>query len=68
VVTIPLKFYTGYPSHQFPSNVSGTDLATKEAVFLAYAAYDGGVCHTIAQCLQTPTYGSYLSRQYQEPY
>jgi LmbE family N-acetylglucosaminyl deacetylase len=68
VVTIPLKFYTGYPSHQFAPNVSGADLAAKEAAFLDYAAYDGGVCHTVTQCLQTPTYGSYLTRQYQEPY
>jgi len=67
-VTIPLKFYTGYPIHGFPANVSGSDLITKEAAFLAYAKFDDDVCHTAAQCIQNPTYGAYLTREYQESY
>lgn len=64
-VTIPLKFYIGYPIHQFPINLSDGDLQAKEAVFLAYAQYDGGVCHTVQQCQQNPAYGAYLPREYQ---
>jgi LmbE family N-acetylglucosaminyl deacetylase len=64
-VTIPIKFYIGYPIHSMPANVSGAQLAQKEATFLAYAKYDGAVCHTIQQCQATPTYGAYLTREYQ---
>jgi LmbE family N-acetylglucosaminyl deacetylase len=67
-VTIPIKFYIGYPIHQMVANVSGPDLAAKEAAFLAYAKFDGGVCQSVQQCLTTPTYGAYLTRQYQNAY
>jgi len=43
-------------------------LQTKEAVFLAYAKFDNSVCQSPQQCEQTPTYGSYLKRQYLNPY
>lgn len=65
-ITIPVVRYIGYPIHGYPGNVSGNDLSQKEAAFLAYARYDGGVCHTLAECARTPTYGAYISRQYTE--
>jgi len=64
-VKIPIVFYVGYPTHELEANVSGDELAQKQAAFLAYAKYDGSVCSSLEECLQTPTYGSYLSRQYQ---
>jgi hypothetical protein len=64
LVTVPLQFYIGYPVHQMPANVFDGDLRAKESAFLAYAKFDGSVCHTAQQCLQTPTYNAYLSRQY----
>jgi hypothetical protein len=67
-ITIPLKFYIGYPVHAMPENVSDGDLQAKEAAFLDYARYDGGVCQSILQCGQTQTYKAYLSRQYQNTY
>lgn len=63
-VSIPVVRYIGYPIHGYASNISGLDLAQKEAAFLAYAQYDGSVCQTLAQCGRTATYGSYISRQY----
>jgi LmbE family N-acetylglucosaminyl deacetylase len=65
-LTIPVKRYIGYPIHGYTSNITGADLQDKEAAFLAYATYDGGVCHSLSQCAQTPTYGAYISRQYLE--
>jgi LmbE family N-acetylglucosaminyl deacetylase len=67
-VIIPIKFYIGYPIHGFPANVSGANLDEKEAAFLDYSKFDGGVCQTVQQCQATPTYGSYLTRQYQNAY
>jgi len=67
-ITIPIKFYIGYPARQQLSNVSGAALQAKEATFLAYAKYDGNVCQTLQACLQTPTYGGYLTREYQSAY
>ncbi|HKR82345.1 MAG TPA: PIG-L family deacetylase [Candidatus Saccharimonadales bacterium] len=63
-----LRFFIGYPVHQMPPNVDGDDLARKEAAFFAYARFDGGVCQDQEQCAHTPTYGSYLRRQYENPY
>jgi len=65
-LSIPVVRYIGYPIHGYESNISGLDLAQKEAAFLAYAQYDGGVCHSVAICARTPTYGTYISRQYTE--
>ena len=67
-ITIPIKFYIGYPVHQMPQNVTDGDLQAKEAAFFAYAQFDGGVCKTLQQCIQTPTYNAYLTRQYQNAY
>ena len=64
LVTIPLQFYIGYPVHQMAANVSDGDLQAKEAALLAYAGFDGGVCHNIQQCRQISTYSAYLARQY----
>jgi hypothetical protein len=61
-----VSYYVGYPIHGYDANISGTDLEQKESAFLAYAAHDGGVCQTMAHCQEVPTYGSYLTRQYQD--
>ncbi len=66
-VAIPIRFYTGYPVHEFEENVSGADLSEKEAIFLQYAQFDGGVCQDSQQCDQTSVYGAYLRRQYKNP-
>lgn len=65
-VTIPFLQYIGYPTHAMSPNVSGDDLAAKELTFLTYAKFDSGVCRSMQQCNETATYGSYLSRQYQQ--
>jgi LmbE family N-acetylglucosaminyl deacetylase len=67
-VVIPIKYYTGYPTHAFPTNVSGQDLADKTNAYLAYANFDGAVCKSIHQCNFGSTFGYYLTRQYQNPY
>ena len=67
-VTIPIKFYIGYPVHGMAANISDGDLKAKEAAFFAYAQFDGGVCKTLQQCINTPTYNAYLTRQYQNSY
>lgn len=65
---IPFSYYVGYPIRPNPANVSGLELEQKEAAFLEYAKYDGGVCQTDVICDNTPTYGSYLHREYQSNY
>jgi LmbE family N-acetylglucosaminyl deacetylase len=67
-VTIPLTYYIGYPIRQFAPDVSGQDLTAKDNAFIAYAHFDGSVCATLAICQQTPTYASYLVRQYKSAY
>lgn len=66
-LTVPVRYYVGYPIHQFPPNVTGQDLSDKESAFMAYAEFDGSVCQSIEQCLQATTYGAYLARQYVNP-
>jgi LmbE family N-acetylglucosaminyl deacetylase len=67
-LTVPIKFYMGYPIHELPQNVTGDDLLEKEAAFFEYAGFDGGVCHSVAQCSKNPAYGAYLPRQYQSQF
>lgn len=67
-VTIPMKYYIGYPVHQMPVNVFSTELNEKEDVFSAYGKFDGGVCHSILQCRRDSAYGAYLPRQYKSTY
>jgi LmbE family N-acetylglucosaminyl deacetylase len=67
-VTIPLKFYVGYPIHAQSPNVSGADLEAKENAFSAYIQFDPGACHSMVQCVHDPAYGAYLPRQYQRTY
>ena len=64
-LTVPLRFYYGYPIRSLPSNINSDDLSIKTAVFLAYTKYaqDTG-CNTSVSCLRLNTYGSYLRRQY----
>jgi hypothetical protein len=68
LVQVPIVHYVGYPIHDRPENISGDDRNYKLAAFLAYAAYDRSVCHSAEQCADTPTYDSYLSRQYTNDY
>ncbi len=67
-ISVPIKFYMGYPIHSLAENITSDELAAKEAAFLAYSKFDGGVCSSVQDCNRTPTYGSYLSRQYESPY
>lgn len=63
-VSIPIRYYIGYPIHAMAANINDGELAEKQAAFLAYAAYDRSVCGSAESCLHTPTYGAYLQRQY----
>jgi LmbE family N-acetylglucosaminyl deacetylase len=63
-VTIPISFYLGYPGHEHPANVAGEELSLKQAAFIEYSKYDGGVCQTLERCIRDPAYGAYLLRQY----
>jgi LmbE family N-acetylglucosaminyl deacetylase len=67
-VTIPIKYYLGYPIHQMPQNVSGTDLAEKTAAFAAYTQFDGAVCITAHPCRFAAVFEAYLARQYTSDY
>jgi LmbE family N-acetylglucosaminyl deacetylase len=67
-VTIPLSFYRGYNIHELAPNLEGADLDRKEAAFLAYSQFDGGVCHSHDQCAYSSVYGAYIDRQYQNGY
>lgn len=68
-VTIPLRYYVGYPTRTMLENVSGSDLVEKEQVLFAYAKYDGGVCSSEESCQRQPNnYRSYLRRQYVNGY
>jgi LmbE family N-acetylglucosaminyl deacetylase len=65
-VAIPFARYIGYPVRDMPANVAGDDLSHKQAAFFAYARFDGAVCYSMRDCSNTPTYWSYLERQYTE--
>lgn len=67
-ISVPIRYYIGYPIHERPENVSGTDLAEKEAAFFMYGKHDGSVCHSVKECDSSTVYYSYLTRQYQSPY
>jgi LmbE family N-acetylglucosaminyl deacetylase len=67
-LSIPLKFYIGYPIHEMPENVAGGDLDAKSRAFFAYAKFDGGVCRSMDECSNKSVYSTYLKRQYQNSY
>jgi hypothetical protein len=67
-VTIPIKFYIGYPIHQLPPNVTDGDLTAKESIFFTYLQFDKGVCGSILECSHDPAYNAYLNREYTNPY
>ena len=67
-VTVPIKYYLGYPTRERPINLDQTDVEQKQATFLQYSLFDSAVCHSASECERTATYGSYLKRQYQYPY
>ncbi len=62
-----LTYYTGYPVHDQPQNVSGTDLDRKEQVFFTYSHFDGSTCQSAEQCASSSVYEVYLQRQYSTP-
>jgi LmbE family N-acetylglucosaminyl deacetylase len=57
--------YLGYPSNSHDVNLNADDITIKQAAFLAYASFDGAVCQSSYECMQTLSYGGYLQRQYQ---
>ena len=59
-----ITYYIGYPVHEMPANIEGTDLNQKTAAFLAFGRFDGAVCHSVLECDTKATYGLYLNRQY----
>jgi LmbE family N-acetylglucosaminyl deacetylase len=63
-LSLTVRSYVGYPVHGLPENVADGDLQIKQAAFLAYAAHDGAVCHSLELCYSSGVYGIYLSRQY----
>ena len=67
-VTVPIKYYLGYPIRERPINLERPDIGQKQAVFLQYSLFDNAVCRSAIECEHTSTYGSYLKRQYQNPY
>jgi len=60
---IALRYYQGYPIRLHPPNITGDDLAKKQAIFFAYARHDDNVCHSVQLCAKT-AYAAYLDRQY----
>lgn len=62
-----ITHYLGYPDKVLPVNLSEDDMTAKQSIFLAYAKFDGAVCQTAYECLNTFTYGHYLQRQYPLP-
>ncbi|MDI1464715.1 PIG-L family deacetylase [Catellatospora sp. KI3] len=58
--------YRGYPVSADPANVTGAALATKKAVFYAYAAHDENTCADDADCVGKG-YDEWLLRQYRLP-
>lgn len=60
----PIKYYIGYPARNDQETVGGIDLQKKTDAFMVYSLFDQGVCHSVQECLEMPTYGSYLKRQY----
>lgn len=62
---IPLKYYIGYPIRAMLPNLDMSAFLEKQATFLVYSKFDGGVCQSSQICDHTPTYHAYLQRQYQ---
>lgn len=62
---IPIKYYIGYPIRSMAPNLDMTEFLEKQATFLVYSKFDGGVCQSSQMCDHTPTYHAYLQRQYQ---
>lgn len=67
--TSSLFTYFGYGIHGMTPNVLPADYLHKQAAFLKYAHYDGGVCQTVLSCDSTNNiYHYYLASQYQSRY
>jgi LmbE family N-acetylglucosaminyl deacetylase len=60
---VPLTGYVGYGTVDFPANVSGADLAAKQAAYFAYAPHDPGMCTTADECSYSDV-GDWLARQH----
>jgi len=64
----PITYYLGYIIRELPANLSSGDVDQKTRAFLAYGAFDSASCHKIMLCYTQAIYGSYLKRQYTNPY
>ncbi|HSX00293.1 MAG TPA: PIG-L family deacetylase [Patescibacteria group bacterium] len=64
-VTIPIKYYIGYPIHGMAENVGDGELAEKTAIFAAYGQYDDAICVEIHPCKFASVFRAYLARQYE---
>jgi LmbE family N-acetylglucosaminyl deacetylase len=61
--------YLDYEIQNDPPNLSGDDVARKQAAWFAYLPYDyvlkmSGTCQTVQSCMTHGNYGNYWSRQY----
>lgn len=65
-LTVPIKYYIGYPVHASMVNVTGQDYQDKARIFFIYSQYDGGACGDFTACETRSVYGEYLMRQYTE--
>lgn len=59
-----LVYYSGYPIHDQPANVSDSDLDRKQQAFFTYSHFDGGTCQSVQACSDGSVYEIYLQRQY----
>jgi len=65
---LTITYYLGYSIRDLPATLNKVDVAAKTKAFLAYGAFDNATCHKIALCYTHAIYGSYLQRQYTNPY
>jgi LmbE family N-acetylglucosaminyl deacetylase len=66
--TPTITYYLGYSIRDLPATLNKADSAAKTKAFLAYSIFDGATCHKITLCYTHAIYGSYLQRQYTNPY
>ena len=60
-----MRYAQGYNTGQLPANVEGPDLDIKLDAFIVYAGTDWvSSCSTRDACLNLPTFGASLARQY----
>lgn len=64
-INVPIKYYDGYPVRDLGPNLTDAEIANKQAIVFAYAAYDGAVCGSIESCSHVYAYSAFMARQYQ---